>query len=232
MSMIEDIRTYKKRDPAIKSTLDLLLNHHGLYAVWCYRVSHFLWQHKLRLVARLCSNIGRLFTGVEIHPGAHIGKNFFIDHGMGVVIGETSDIGEDCSVYQGVTLGGTSWQEGKRHPTLHNGVIVGAGAKVLGPVVIGSCVRIGSNAVVTKDVPDGATVVGIPGQIIKCKDKKLPSRFSPYANTNGQRSPLEEKVEQLTLRVQSLEKQLEQRSARTPRTPRPSQKKAPASTKG
>jgi len=219
MSIAADIRTYRERDPALKNTLDLLLNHHGLYAVWCYRISHRLWNWRLRLPARLFSSIGRLFTGVEIHPGACIGRKFFIDHGMGVVIGETSEIGDNCSIYQGVTLGGTSWKAGKRHPTLGEGVVVGAGAKVLGPITIGRCAKVGSNAVVTKDVPEGATVVGIPGQIIKRKSgEKITPRFTAYANTNGSPSPLEQQVAELEKRLALLESAKRKTSGKKTRT--------------
>ena len=206
MSISDDLRIYRERDPALKHKFDLLLNHQGLYAMWCYRLSNRLWRWRLRMLARVVSNLGRFCTGVEIHPGATIGKGFFIDHGMGIVIGETSEVGDNCSIYQGVTLGGTSWKAGKRHPTLGEGVVVGAGAKVLGPIIIGRCARIGSNSVVTKDVPEGATVVGVPGQVIKHRsDKKIVPRFTAYASTNGTPSPLEQKIAELEGRIAQLE---------------------------
>jgi len=167
----EDIQTIFERDPAARSGLETLIASPGLHAIVLHRMNHWLWNIKLYLLARIGSHLTRFLTGVEIHPGARIGKRFFIDHGMGVVIGETSEIGDDCSIYHGVTLGGTSWEKGKRHPTLENGVIIGAGATVLGPITLGTGSRIGSNAVVVKDVPAGATVVGVPGHIVSSGDK-------------------------------------------------------------
>lgn len=157
------------RDPAARSTLEILLTYPGVHAVFWYRLSHWLWHKNAKLMARWLSALARWLTGVEIHPAAIIGQRFFIDHGMGVVIGETAEIGDDVTLYHGVTLGGTCWKPGKRHPTLGNGVIVGAGAKVLGPITIGDHARVGSNAVVLKAVPAGATVVGIPGHIVQPK---------------------------------------------------------------
>jgi serine O-acetyltransferase len=166
----EDIRVVFDRDPAARSTLEILTAYPGLHAVMIHRLSHWLWEAGAKLLARLLSHLGRWLTGIEIHPGARIGRRFFIDHGMGVVIGETAVIGDDCTLYHGVTLGGTTWQKGKRHPTLANDVVVGAGAKVLGPIEIGAGARIGSNAVVLRDVPAQATVVGVPGRLIERKD--------------------------------------------------------------
>tara|TARA_R110002111_G_scaffold65277_2_gene107069 strand:- start:579 stop:1355 length:777 start_codon:yes stop_codon:yes gene_type:complete len=162
----EDIRIVFDRDPAARNTLEVVTTYPGFHAVLLHRANHWLWQSKLKFLARFLAYFARWLTGVEIHPGAVIGRRFFIDHGMGVVIGETAVIGDDCTLYHGVTLGGTSWQKGKRHPTLGNGVVVGAGAKVLGPIIIGDGARIGSNAVVIRAVPDGATVIGIPGRIV------------------------------------------------------------------
>ncbi len=163
----EDIHCVFDRDPAARNTFEILTTYPGLHALMLHRVSHALWGRGFKWLARLLSNVGRLFTGIEIHPGAVIGRRFFIDHGMGVVIGETAVIGDDCTLYHGVTLGGISWQKGKRHPTLGCDVVVGAGAKVLGPIAIGDGARIGSNAVVVKAVPPGGTVVGVPGRIIE-----------------------------------------------------------------
>jgi serine O-acetyltransferase len=163
----EDILCVFDRDPAARNTFEILTTYPGLHAVMMHRVSHALWQRGFKWLARLLSNVARLFTGIEIHPGAVIGRRFFIDHGMGVVIGETAVIGDDCTLYHGVTLGGTSWQKGKRHPSLGRDVVVGAGAKVLGPIEIGDGARIGSNAVVVKAVPPGGTVVGVPGRVIE-----------------------------------------------------------------
>ncbi|MEN8166089.1 MAG: serine O-acetyltransferase [Pseudomonadota bacterium] len=162
----EDIQCVFERDPAARNTFEVVTTYPGVHAIIFHRFSHALWDFGLKWLARLLSNLARLLTGIEIHPGARIGRRFFIDHGMGVVIGETAIIGDDCTLYHGVTLGGTSWQKGKRHPTLMNNVVVGAGAKVLGPIEIGEGGRIGSNAVVVKDVPPGATVVGVPGRLI------------------------------------------------------------------
>ena len=168
----EDIQSVFDRDPAARNTLEVLLNYPGLHAVWWHKVSHKIWLKKWYGLARFISTMVRMITGVEIHPGAKIGRRFFIDHAMGVVIGETAVIGDDVTLYHGVTLGGTSWDEGKRHPTLEDNVVVGAGAKVLGPIVLRKGVKVGSNAVVTKDVPVGATVIGIPGHIIDSNFKK------------------------------------------------------------
>ncbi|MHB0776259.1 serine O-acetyltransferase [Halomonas sp. WWR20] len=163
----EDIDSVFARDPAARNFFEVLTNYPGLHALLMHHVSHWLWRHNAKWLARTLSTLARWFTGIEIHPGATIGRRFFIDHGMGVVIGETAEIGDDVTLYHGVTLGGTSWHKGKRHPTLEDGVIVGAGAKILGPFSVGRGAKIGSNAVVTKAVPDGATVVGIPGKIVK-----------------------------------------------------------------
>lgn len=163
----EDINSVFDRDPAARNVLEVLTNYPGLHALLWYRLSHWLWRHSLKWLARSISTLARWLTGIEIHPGATIGRRFFIDHGMGVVIGETTEIGDDVTLYQGVTLGGTSWNKGKRHPTLGNGVIVGAGAKILGPFTVGEGAKVGSNAVVTKEVPADATVVGIPGKVVK-----------------------------------------------------------------
>jgi len=163
----EDIQSVFERDPAARTTFEIITTYPGVHAILFHRASHGLWNIGLKWLARMLSNIARLLTGIEIHPGARIGRRFFIDHGMGVVIGETAVIGDDCTLYHGVTLGGTSWQKGKRHPTLANNVVVGAGAKVLGPIEIGEGSRIGSNAVVVKDVPPGATAVGVPGRLIR-----------------------------------------------------------------
>ena len=163
----EDIGCIFERDPAARNVFEVLTAYPGLHAVLFHRMSHRLWLAGWKWLARMLSVVSRWLTGIEIHPGATLGRRFFIDHGMGVVIGETAVIGDDCTIYHGVTLGGTSWLKGKRHPTLGNDVVVGAGAKVLGPITIGDGARIGSNAVVVKGVPDGATVVGVPGRIVK-----------------------------------------------------------------
>ena len=164
--MREDIAAVKDRDPAARSTLEIVLLYSGLHALWGYRFHHWLWIHGWQFPARALSQLARLITGIEIHPGAQIGRRFFIDHGMGVVIGETTIVGDDVTLYQGVTLGGTGKETGKRHPTIGNNVVVGAGAKVLGNIIVGENCRIGSGSVVLRDVPDNSTVVGVPGHII------------------------------------------------------------------
>ena len=171
----EDIKSVFDRDPAARNTWEVLINYPGLHAVWWHRFAHKLWQNNWFWLARMSSTITRWLTGVEIHPGARIGRRFFIDHAMGVVIGETAIIGDDCTLYHGVTLGGTSWDAGKRHPTLEDNVVIGAGAKILGPITLARGCRVGSNAVVTKDVPAGATVIGIPGHIIDAGSNKTNS---------------------------------------------------------
>lgn len=160
----DDIRSVFERDPAARSWWEVLTCYPGLHAIWMHRLSHRLWAWKLFWLARFVAHISRWLTGIEIHPGARIGQRFFIDHGFGVVIGETTQIGDDVTLYQGVTLGGTSWNPGKRHPTLEDGVVVGAGAKVLGPFTVGRNARIGSNAVVTREVAEGETVIGVPAR--------------------------------------------------------------------
>ena len=170
----EDIKTVFAKDPAARSTLEVLLCYPGLHALWLHRLAHFLWQHKFRLLSRLLSHFGRFLTGIEIHPGARIGRRFFIDHGAGVVIGETSDIGDDVLIYQGVVLGGTTTEKKKRHPTVGNNVVIGAGAIALGPITIGDDARIGSGSVVIKSVPAGVTVVGVPGRSVEDRHKPIP----------------------------------------------------------
>lgn len=165
----EDINSVFDRDPAARNSFEVLLNYPGLHAIWVHRLSHRLWRANWKLLARLFSTFSRWLTGVEIHPGAKIGRRFFIDHGMGIVIGGTAEIGDDVTLYQGVTLGGTSWKSGKRHPTLEDNVVVGAGAQVLGPITVSKGGKVGSNSVVVKDVPANATAVGIPARIIEKK---------------------------------------------------------------
>lgn len=169
----EDIRAARERDPAARHWLEVVLCYPGLHAIWLYRKNHFLWNIGLKLIARFGSHMTRWLTGVEIHPAARIGRRCFIDHGMGVVIGETAVIGDDVTLYQAVTLGGTAKGPGKRHPTLGNGVAVGAGAKIIGDVAVGDNARVGANAVVVKDVPAGATVVGIPARVIMMNGEKV-----------------------------------------------------------
>jgi len=181
----EDIQSVFHRDPAARNAFEVLTCYPGMHAIWLHRLSHWLWARNWKLLARVVSNFGRWLTGIEIHPGAKVGRRFFIDHGMGIVIGETAEIGNDVTIYQGVTLGGTSWNKGKRHPTLEDGVVVGAGAKVLGPFIVGAGAKVGSNAVVTKAVPPGATVVGIPGRIIMKADDEQEAKRKAMAEKLG-----------------------------------------------
>ena len=189
-NLMEYFKSVKARDPAATSLLLVILTYPGVKAVFFHRVANFIWSLNLKLLGRMISQLSRFLTGIEIHPAAKIGKNFFIDHGMGVVIGETAEIGDNVTIYHGVTLGGimpavkSSEQVGvKRHPTLEDDVIVGSGAQILGPIIIKSCARIGSNAVVTKDVPKGGIMVGIPAKNIQSKSKKTDNTFAPYAVT-------------------------------------------------
>lgn len=172
-SIKEDIDAVFERDPAAKTLLEVLLCYPGLHALWAHRINHWLWTHHLPLTARILSQVVRFFTGIEIHPGAVIGRRFFIDHGMGVVIGETTVIGDDVTLYQGVTLGGTGKEKGKRHPTVGNNVFIGAGANVLGNITIGENSRVGAGSVVLRDVPDNSTIVGVPGHIIFRNGKRV-----------------------------------------------------------
>jgi serine O-acetyltransferase len=165
----EDMKAAKARDPAARNNLEIFFSYPGIHAMWWYRLANWWWRNNHHQLGRFTSNLGRFFTGIEIHPGAKIGKRFFIDHGMGVVIGETTEIGDDVLLYQGVVLGGTSLSKGKRHPTINDEVVVGSGAKVMGNITIGKGAKIGAGSVVLKDVPDGATCVGIPGRIVKQK---------------------------------------------------------------
>ncbi|WP_420589892.1 serine O-acetyltransferase [Bacterioplanoides sp.] len=181
----EDIACVFERDPAARNTFEVITTYPGVHAIVHYRMANWLWRKNFKWLSRFLSTFSRWMTGIEIHPGATIGRRFFIDHGMGVVIGETAEIGDDCTLYHGVTLGGTSWNKGKRHPTLKNGVVVGAGAKVLGPIVVGENARIGSNAVVTKEVPEAVTVVGIPGRIVRKATAEQASRRKEMAEKMG-----------------------------------------------
>ncbi len=169
----EDIQTVFAKDPAARGVLEVIFCYPGLHALWFHRLAHFLWCHKLRFLARLLSHVNRFLTGIEIHPGAKIGRRFFIDHGAGVVIGETAEVGDDVLIYQGVVLGGTSLKKEKRHPTIGNNVVMGTGAVALGSITIGDGARIGSGSVVVKSVPPGTTVVGIPGRIVEDRHKLL-----------------------------------------------------------
>lgn len=216
----EDIDCVFARDPAARSRLEVLMTYPGLHALLFHRLAHGLWRRNWKSLARWLSAIARWLTGIEIHPGAIIGRRFFIDHGMGVVIGETAEIGDDCTLYHGVTLGGTSWEKGKRHPTLNNDVVIGAGAKVLGPIVLSEGSRIGSNAVVVKDVPVGATVVGIPGRVVKAKEEKTEKHaqraafaekigFDAYGTTRDMPDPVANAIDALLDHVHAMDQQME-----------------------
>jgi serine O-acetyltransferase len=209
----DDVAAVRARDPAARSRLEILLCYPGIHARIFHRWSHALWKRRWWTLARFVSHVGRMATGIEIHPGAKLGRRVFIDHGMGVVIGETAEVGDDVTLYQGVTLGGTSLDKGKRHPTLGNGVIVGAGAQVLGPLTVGDGARIGSNAVVLNDVPQCASVVGIPAKSVRSKNPPTPEAFAAYASTPGEvpdpvaraLSDLREEVSRLRSRLAELE---------------------------
>ncbi|SUO95516.1 serine O-acetyltransferase [Suttonella ornithocola] len=200
----EDFQTVFERDPATQSAWQVLTLHTGFWAVMTYRLEHALWLMGWRWLARWLSIVSRLFTGVEIHPAVKAGRRLFIDHGMGVVIGETAELGNDVSIYQGVTLGGTSWAQTKRHPTIGNNVIIGAGAKVIGAITLADNVRVGSNAVVVKDVPAHTTVVGIPARAVKPKVDDC-ERFEAYAQSNEELDPIMATLEKLHARICALE---------------------------
>jgi len=172
-----DIQAVFDRDPAARSTLEVIFCYPGLHAVWFHRISHWFWKREFFFLGRLTSHIARFLTGIEIHPGATIGKGFFIDHGMGVVIGETAEIGDNVTLYHGVTLGGVSWEKVKRHPTLQDNVVIGSGAKILGPFTVGKDSKVGSNSVVVKEVPPNSTVVGIPGRVVMAAEKPAHERM-------------------------------------------------------
>ena len=200
-----DIACILERDPAARSTWEVLTCYPGLHAIYIHKLARWFWLHNLKWLGRFTSHLGRFLTGIEIHPGAKIGSCVFIDHGMGVVIGETAEVGDGCTIYQGVTLGGTSLEPGaKRHPTLGAAVIVSAGAKVLGGFTVGDGARIGANSVVLKEVPAGATVVGIPGRIVERKEK--PERFAAYAVVQEQDDPYAKAIQQLVEHSQELER--------------------------
>lgn len=198
----EDIQTVYERDPAARNTLEILLNYAGLHAVWGYRIANWLWRHRFVVLARSISQLVRFFTGIEIHPGAVIGRRFFIDHGMGVVIGETSEIKDDVTMYHGVTLGGVSLNKGKRHPTIENNVVIGAGAKILGAITIGSSSRVGANAVVVKDIPPDSVVVGVPGHTSD-KNGDAPAE-APDLNHDRLPDLLEDQIEEIFKRLDQL----------------------------
>jgi len=204
-----DLNAVLQRDPAARNKLEIMLLYPGLHALWAHRFSHWLWQRNLHLIGRLVSQVTRWLTGIEIHPGATIGHGFFIDHGMGVVIGETAEVGDNVTLYHGVTLGGTSMEKGKRHPTLHNNVVVGAGAKILGAIEIGENSRIGANAVVVKPVPANSVVVGVPGQIVH---RSRPSSEQPDLNHSQLPDTIGDSLVAVMTRLERLERQMSDHS--------------------
>jgi serine O-acetyltransferase len=216
----EEIQVVFERDPAARSTLETIFTCPGFQAILFHRFNHWLWNKKLNLLARMTAHVARFLTGIEIHPGAQIGRRFFIDHGMGIVIGETSEIGDDVSIYHGVTLGGTTWKKGKRHPTLKDNVVVGAGAKILGPITIGKGARIGCNAVVVKDIPPDSTVVGVPGHVVVKKAatdndanreamaKKI--GFDAYAERKDMPDPIQNALDSILDHMHKTDKEMEE----------------------
>ena len=208
----EDVGCVFGRDPAVRSRIEVFFCYPGFHALVFYHVSHWLWEHGFRLFGRFVSHVGRVATGIEIHPGARIGRRFFVDHGMGVVIGETAVIGDDVTLYHGVTLGGVTWSPGKRHPSLGDGVVIGAGAQVLGPITVGCGARIGANAVVLKDVPPGATMVGIPARAAgPTEAKKNAPQFDAYGTPSPDiADPTARTVELLRAEVRALKGRLEE----------------------
>lgn len=220
-NIAEDINSVFARDPAARNSFEVITCYSGVQALVAYRFSHWLWHRKLRWLARFFSTISRLLTGIEIHPAAKIGRRFFIDHGMGVVIGETSEIGDDCTIYQGVTLGGTSWEKGKRHPTLKNNVVIGAGAKVLGPITLEEGVRVGSNAVVVKSIDAKQTAIGVPARLLKEQKAQLEGiseaankiGFDPYATGGSDMvDPTTQAVNAILEHLHGLDAQIESMS--------------------
>ena len=203
----EEIAVVFDRDPAARNTWEVITCYPGFHAMLMHRLAHAIWGCGFKWLGRFVSHIGRFTTGIEIHPGASIGRRFFIDHGMGVVIGETAQIGDDCTLYHGVTLGGTSWNKGKRHPTLGDGVVIGAGAKVLGPITVGAHAKIGSNAVVVKDVPPGATAIGIPARVVEVQDTSN-GKFEAYAVGRDENDPLTRAIAELITHSGELEKRV------------------------
>jgi len=201
----EDIETVFREDPAARSWMEVILCYSGLHAIWLYSFTHFLWNKGFKIEARIFSQIAKFFTGIEIHPGAQIGRRFFIDHGMGVVIGETSEIGDDVLIYQGVVLGGVSLEKHKRHPTIGNKVVIGSGAILLGPIKVGNEARVGAGSVVISDVPEGATVVGVPGRVMI---EREPKHISGVAlDHNKLPDPVIEVLHRLEKRIEDLEKE-------------------------
>jgi serine O-acetyltransferase len=209
----EDIYSVFDRDPAARSVLEIIFCYPGLHAVWFYRIAHWFWTHELYFFGRFTSHIARFLTGIEIHPGAKIGEKFFIDHGMGVVIGETAEIGNNVTLYHGVTLGGVTWDKVKRHPTIDDNVVIGSGAKVLGPFRVGKDSKIGSNSVVVKEVPENSSVVGIPGRVVMQEEKKV-EKVRPDLEHGKMPDPEAKAISCLFDQIRALEKKVEDLTGR------------------
>jgi len=212
-AFLEEVDSFFDRDPAARSRVEVVLCYPGLHALWMHRISHWLWQKQLCLLARVIAQMSRFLTGIEIHPGATIGKRFFIDHGMGVVIGETSTIGDDVTIYHGVTLGGTSFHEGIRHPQVGNNVIIGAGAQLLGPITVGDGAKIGSNAVVVNDVEVNQTMVGVPARRTKTRKSELAAHeeeFGAYGTEQGAIDPTKRDIESLMEEMRRMKKRMKE----------------------
>lgn len=206
--MRDDIRCVFERDPAARSRLEVMTTYPGVHAIMMYRIAHRLWRAEWKYPARLLSYLARIWTNIDIHPGARVGRRFFIDHGSGVVIGETAEIGDDVTLYHGVTLGGTSWSQGKRHPTLENGVVVGAGAKILGPITVGAGAKVGANSVVIKAVPSRKTIVGIPGKIVQTGEVASLNPYGVDLNHHLIPDPVADAISCLVDRIRALENEL------------------------
>jgi serine O-acetyltransferase len=213
--VVDDVDAIIARDPAARSRAEVILSYPGFHAVVFYRLAHWLWMHDFLLLGRITSNFGKILTGVDIHPGATIGRRLFIDHATGCVIGETAEIGDDVTLYHDVTLGGTSLDKGKRHPTLENGVIVGAGAQVLGPITVGEGARIGANAVVLSDVPKCATMVGIPAKVAMQRDDLTPPEFRAYGTPSGNMpDPVARSFDNLRAHISDLNQRIDELESR------------------
>lgn len=208
-NIAEDVRAVMERDPAARSHIEVFLLYPGIQAVFRHRIAHFFYKHNMKFVARLISQVARFWTGIEIHPGATIGRGLFIDHGMGVVIGETAVIGDNCTIYQGVTLGGTGKERGKRHPTLGNNVMVGSGAKVLGPFTVGDNSKIAAGAVVLSEVPPNSTCVGVPARIVKCDGVRVEPDLDQVAIPD----PVSSQICTLSVHIKKLEEKIKQLEA-------------------
>lgn len=209
----EDIYSVFDRDPAARSVMEIIFCYPGLHAVWFYRIAHWFWTHELYFFGRFTSHVARFLTGIEIHPGAKIGEKFFIDHGMGVVIGETAEIGNNVTLYHGVTLGGVTWDKVKRHPTVEDNVVIGSGAKVLGPFRVGKDSKIGSNSVVVKEVPENSSVVGIPGRVVMQEEKKV-EKVRPDLEHGKMPDPEAKAISCLFDQIRALEKKVEDLTGR------------------